>query len=283
MKLAELANNSLRTISPTDSIDQAMRTMSDNHIHHLPVVEDSKLVGILSDRDLLAACGHGPDESHPSLAVAQDGTPLCVGDVMTSEVKTLTQSDTVVVAGKLMMEEKIHCVPLLLGERVVGIVTETDLLKLYVDHPTRYLGHKVLDPEAAWRRQPVSIFMRRRHIATAKPGETPVAVFTRMQEKRVRHLLVLHNDKVVGLVSDSDVRRAVQLAKPRTDDAPHATNVAGIMTRKLETIAVSSTLEETADHMLRDSIGALPVMEETRLVGLITETDLLRALIAAWP
>lgn len=283
MKLAEITKNSLWTVEPTDTLDQAMYLMADNRIHHLPVVEDRKLVGILSDRDLLAVFGKSPDEIPTYFTgPAKSNSSLVVADVMTTDVKTMTPSDTIKDAGKLMIDKRIHSIPLILGERVTGIITETDLLNLFVDNATRYIGHKVLDPNAKWRRQPVAMFMRRRNLVATKSSETPLAAFHKMRAHNVRHLLVLHHGKIVGLVSDSDIRRVLQTDKPRADNAPEASTVAKIMTRNLKTVELSASLEDAARHMLKDSIGALPVLGQEKLVGLVTETDLLRALVTAW-
>lgn len=106
-----------------------------------------------------------------------------------------------------------------------------------------------------------------------------------MQRRRIRHLPVRDRGKLVGIISDRDVR----LAFP----APAADMELGerravwerlrawqIMSRVLVTVAADVPMERAARTLLRYRIGGLPVMADGRLVGIITETDFLRAFVA---
>ncbi len=106
-----------------------------------------------------------------------------------------------------------------------------------------------------------------------------------MQRRRIRHLPVRDRGKLVGIISDRDVR----LAFP----APAADMGVGerralwerlrawqIMSRAVVTVAPDVPMERAARALLRYKIGGLPVMAGGRPVGIITETDFLRAFVA---
>jgi acetoin utilization protein AcuB len=95
--------------------------MRDHRFRHLPVVVDGRLIGILSERDLR------PVLLSPGLA------PAAVREVMSENPTTVTPDASVEDAASLLVVKKIGCLPVLEGERLVGIVTETDLLAVLVE------------------------------------------------------------------------------------------------------------------------------------------------------
>ncbi|MGH7320912.1 MAG: CBS and ACT domain-containing protein [Candidatus Rokuibacteriota bacterium] len=111
----------LVTISPQESIRQAYQLMRDHRFRHLPVVSQSRLVGILSDRDLRPAL------LSPALAEAT------VGELMSEDLTTIAPDTSVEDAASQLVVKKIGCLPVVEGHRLVGIVTETDLLAVLVE------------------------------------------------------------------------------------------------------------------------------------------------------
>jgi acetoin utilization protein AcuB len=96
-----------------------------------------------------------------------------------------------------------------------------------------------------------------------------------LQEGRFRHLPVVAGDELVGMVSDRDL----QLAIARVDGETAAAGTVGaIMWRGVATTTPETPVEEASRLMLEYKIGALPVMEDERLVGIVTESDLFRML-----
>ena len=104
-----------------------------------------------------------------------------------------------------------------------------------------------------------------------------------MQRKRIRHLPVMEGERLVGIVTDRDIR--LTLPSPATSLSVWEVNylltkltVEQVMTRSVITIGPDRQTQEAVRLMLEHKIGALPVTEEGRVVGIITETDLLHAL-----
>lgn len=118
-----------KTVSPDTPLSAAARILREHRFHHLPVVEGERLVGILSDTDLrnasLAATpvegGGGPPGDRP------------VREAMRTEVWSVTPEDAVEDALLILAREKFGALPVLSGDRLVGIITRADLLNAFVD------------------------------------------------------------------------------------------------------------------------------------------------------
>ncbi len=131
MKAAGAMTRQVICIKPTDPLNAAHALMNEWGIRHLPVLEHGRLVGILSDRDVLmraaADPAHGPGGALrvPAVEVAQ---------AMTTHPITCRPASSVSYVAGLMVEYKIDSVPVTDAEgRLVGLVTSTDLLQLLRD------------------------------------------------------------------------------------------------------------------------------------------------------
>jgi acetoin utilization protein AcuB len=120
MIIKEIMKSGPTSISPETKLGDAYSIMQEQNIRHLPVVEDNRLVGIVTDRDLrlstsrLAKHPFGPEEA--------------VKNIMNYPVKTTHPSDPIESAAQLMRELKIGCLPVVEEGLLVGIVTITDML-----------------------------------------------------------------------------------------------------------------------------------------------------------
>lgn len=118
MRVTEVMTKGVHTVSPDTQTADAWEFMRRKGIHHLVVMADSKVTGVLSDRDAGGRNG-----------VSVRATSR-VGDLMTSPVVTLDPHATVRKAANLMRGRTIGCVPVVDRERLVGILTVSDLLAL---------------------------------------------------------------------------------------------------------------------------------------------------------
>ena len=108
--------------------------------------------------------------------------------------------------------------------------------------------------------------------------------FWLMLDHKVRRLPVMDNGRLVGIVTVEDLRRAqpptgVGLDLVKITDVLSRMNVRQVMTKNPRAIAAEAPLIEAARMMLEHEISALPVMEHGELVGIITESDIFRALV----
>ena len=116
------------TLASSDVLDLASDIMNLGRVRHLPVLENDKLVGILSQRDLfhsalVTALGLGPKQSRELLR------GLRIREVMSAPVITVAPNGDIKAAARTMLEKKIGCLPVIENERLVGLVTESDILR----------------------------------------------------------------------------------------------------------------------------------------------------------
>lgn len=123
-------------------------------------------------------------------------------------------------------------------------------------------------------------------VLTVAPDDEVDRVFFLIHFEKVRHLPVVERGKVVGIVSDRDLhkalgprgkRRSVQGSKATLSIIPR--KVRHIMRRGVITVSPRTEAAEAAALMAKRKIGALPVVQKDKLVGIITATDLLAAFV----
>lgn len=118
MRLQDIMNRAVETVSPKDSVVFANELMWRKRFHHLVVMDDGKVVGILSDNDL------GGDQAQ------QIPDNQRVADIMTANTVTGDPTMTVDRAINIFRERHLHCLPILEQGRLVGIVTASDIKSL---------------------------------------------------------------------------------------------------------------------------------------------------------
>lgn len=119
-----------KTVSPDDPLSVAAGILREHRFHHLPVVEGGRLVGILSDTDLRnASYAASPAEGEKGGAAGDRP----VREAMRTEVWSVTPDDSVEDALLILSREKFGALPVLSGDRLVGIITRADLLNAFVD------------------------------------------------------------------------------------------------------------------------------------------------------
>jgi CBS domain-containing protein len=123
-----------------------------------------------------------------------------------------------------------------------------------------------------------------RKLITVAPDDSVEAAVQLLRQRGVRHLLVMRKEKLVGILSDRDLKRAMDPGKPKKK----MLNIGGlffllepifvreIMTPDPVTVGPDLSAQEAASIMVAKRFGALPVMKERRTLGIVTETDLLR-------
>ena len=106
---------------------------------------------------------------------------------------------------------------------------------------------------------------------TVAPGETLAAARAKMQAGHFRRLPVVKDEKLAGMLTDRDVRQHL--------GHEERTRVTAAMTEDPITVTPATTLEDAAQLLLERQIGGLPVVEDGKLVGIITTSDILTAFL----
>ena len=127
----DIMSAEVTTLGRNDTLLLAKDIMNLGRIRHFPVVEDDEVVGIVSQRDLYRA-SLGTVMQYGEKAQRAFLESVAVKEVMADPI-AIGPDATVRDAARLMLEHKIGCLPVLEDSRLVGIVTETDMLQVVVD------------------------------------------------------------------------------------------------------------------------------------------------------
>jgi CBS domain-containing protein len=133
MTVRELMCDKVATVARRDTVEIADGVMTMGRIRHLPVVDGSEVVGVLSQRDLFrsalgAALAFGIQRPQELMRMLE------VGDVMTTPAVTIEPEALVQDAARAMEEKRIGCLPVVEKGRLVGILTDTDILRYATNH-----------------------------------------------------------------------------------------------------------------------------------------------------
>ncbi|MBI5652299.1 MAG: CBS domain-containing protein [Chloroflexi bacterium] len=120
------------TIDPQTTLPEANRLMKECGIRRLPVVDNGRLVGIVTLGDVREAspsCATSLSIYELNYLIAR----LTVGHIMTREPITIAPDSSIEAAARLMLEHKVSSLPVVDGTKVVGIITESDIFRLLVN------------------------------------------------------------------------------------------------------------------------------------------------------
>ncbi|MDM8526964.1 CBS domain-containing protein [Anaerolineales bacterium HSG24] len=119
---------------------------------------------------------------------------------------------------------------------------------------------------------------------TVIPPQTPLTtIHALMLHEHIRHLPVMVDNKLIGIVSKGDMRSAVSWSLSDEQVGTLKLNAEEIMTPDPVTISPTATIGEAANLMLKRKISGLPVVtEQGRIIGIITEADIFRMVVEAW-
>jgi acetoin utilization protein AcuB len=121
------------TIGAQSTITEALRVMRGNQVRRLPVLdEQGELIGIVSEKDLLYA-SPSPATSLSIYEMHDLLSRLKVSELMTTELITVTPDTLLEEAARIMADNKIGGLPVVEGRRLVGIITETDIFKVFLE------------------------------------------------------------------------------------------------------------------------------------------------------
>jgi len=129
--VSECMTHFVLSVSPYDSLSRAWEHMMTNSIRRLPVVDEGRLVGIITQTDILNAKPADPDHRMALADVARELDTLIVSTAMTRNPISIYDNDTVGHAAELMLEHKIGGLPVIDAEgALVGLITESNLFRL---------------------------------------------------------------------------------------------------------------------------------------------------------
>lgn len=273
MKAKDIMQVRVISASSKTSLAEARRLMRANRIRHLPVVSDGHLVGIVTDRDIRNA-SPSPATTLTRGEVNYQLENISVESCMTKEVLTIGPEENLVQGGQRIVSGKLGSLPVVDGGQLVGIITETDLLKNFL---------AAASPAAEL--MTVNDYMQKSPY-TLGCDELVLTAYHLMHDKHIRHLPIVASDgKLIGILSDRDIRQAGASSEPHMAEHEltyliQKMTIDDIMTTRLYTVCKNTAVADAGQLLLENKIGCLPVIDPDRkLEGILTVTDLLKAFI----
>lgn len=200
-----------------------------------------------------------PDTASPERGCAERRR-LCVSDIMSTEVVTVAESETVFSAAAKMSEYRVSCVLVVGAEGLAGILTEKDVLK------------GVAQPDTDFRR--LRVCQQMSHPPQVVPADASLLQAGSIMEARgIKRLPVVRDGQLVGIVTQTDITRGlISMSALRY--------VRDIMTHHVATLDAEATADEAARLMSTRDISCLAILHRQQVAGVLTEKDLLRRVVA---
>src|SRR5512137_14769 len=272
-EIMAIATHDVISVPPTQSIIGAVEIMTKCGFRRLPVTDPGtkKLRGIITSGDVINFMGGG--DKYKLVQVRHGGNLLAavnesVRTIMTQQTTTLPHDSRIRDAVDIIVGKKIGGLPIIDADGVLnGIVTERDVLQ-------------VLGAERSTLKVEDVMSTSLRVTAPDCPIETVSHDMTRY---KFRRLPVVSDDVLYGMVTATDIMQYLGSREVFTRlTTGNATDVMGLPVRTLVTANLFTTtpmqsINLAAREMLDKNVGALPVIESSRLIGLVTEFDLVRA------
>jgi len=263
------------TVEPECPLDDAIRLFEQCGFRHLPVMDDEVLVGMVSDRDLSLATGWVLTDYRKT---EDSKGPEIVREIMRSPVLSLSTLDTPEDAAALIVGKRIGAVPIMNGKKLAGIVTETNLLKAFRDeHLSTDLGEDngiTVDQ------------MMTKEVDSLGPDQFMEDALELCVAKGYRHVPIVESGRVIGMISDRDLRFGLGQEMVSDMSAQESgrleiarTPLSALMAVDVISVDSRCTLRQAIDVMLQHHFGALPVVNGSRLVGILTQTDVLKHVV----
>jgi acetoin utilization protein AcuB len=266
MQLRDVMRPGAFTIEDTDWLGNAYTAMNRSRIRHLPVTHGGKLVGMLTERDVLAA---------RTRCDSADWWTVPVSRAMCTPVQTAGPDDALGEAAGRMAHARIGALPIVERGKLLGLVTATDVLDAEVRSSMAPAPRTLATAADAMTPYPLTVS------PTALLADAAALMF----ERHVRHLPVVdHGGTITGMLSERDVRTAIgdpiQFLESRSTTAAQYL-VRDVMTHPAETVLFDQPLLEVARRFADERIGALPVVDRFgAVIGILSYVDALRVLSA---
>jgi CBS domain-containing protein len=272
-EIMAIATQDVISVPPTQSIIGAVEIMTKCGFRRLPVTDagTKKLRGIITSGDVINFMGGG--DKYKLVQVRHGGNLLAavnesVRTIMTQQITTLAHDSRIRDAVDIIVQKKIGGLPIIDDDGVLnGIVTERDVLRVLGAERSTLTVEDVMSSS----------------LRVTSPDCTIANVARDMIQYRFRRLPVVSDDVLYGMVTATDIMK--YLGSREVFSLLTTGNVAEVMGLPVRTLIAGDlftttpmqSINQAAREMLTRNIGALPVIEGSRLIGLVTEFDLVRA------
>lgn len=267
------------TVTQNMTFLEAREVLLKHHVGRLPVLDSNKKpVGIITEKDFVRA-------------IYKTGTKtidkILVKDFMSKNLIVVKKSDTIYDCAHLMRVNKISSVLVLDNDNLAGIITKTDLASVFLTQSVGLLlVSEIMTPK----------------VITVMPADSLLLVENLLVKHRISRIVVQRNKKPVGIITNRDFLPAKmprwirEFADPKEVERyrldPHADEfkmnqlsyilsfrAEDIMTPNPVTVNYNDDVSAAVLIMIRNGISGLPVLKKSLLCGIITKSDVVRAII----
>ncbi|PKL56475.1 MAG: histidine kinase [Methanomicrobiales archaeon HGW-Methanomicrobiales-6] len=272
-EIMAIATRDVVTAQRTTTIMQAVEIMTRAGFRRLPIVDAGThhLRGIVTVSDIINFMGGG--DKFNLVQVKHGGNFLAaineeLREIMTPHLVTMPITGSIGDAIDIIINKNVGGIPITDAEGgLKGIVTERDVMKVLT---TEHSGRRAED-------------IMKSSVRVTSP-DTPIGnVCREMVKCRFRRLPVVVDDVLCGIVTATDIMSYLGKGKafeqPTTGDSAEVMGapVRSLLSGELHTTTPDRNIHDVALEMIRRRVGAFPVIEDSRLVGLVTEYDLVKA------
>jgi CBS domain-containing protein len=258
MKVKEIMTTKIITVDKDDSLKLVLDLMKKYDITKIPVTEEKKFFGLVTDNVIAYKLG-----SIRKRAIT--ASRLHASSVTEKEVAVISPEEEVKNILKSVGEPGPTMLPVVEKEKLIGVVTKADLLPLVTN-----------------KNQLHSIMQKK--VYTVSLDDRVIHARRIMITNNIARLPVLEEKKLVGIISDVEIALAFASLKKSFSLGKQKHHLDELLVKDVMRTPVvwsnpSISISDAAQLMLKQNVGALPLLENDKLVGMVTRTDLLKTIV----
>jgi len=248
LEVGDIMTEDIATVCPGSSVVSAAKIMSDKNISCIVVSDNGNISGIITETDLLKK----------GVAEGNDFRKMTVEQIMSSPVHSVQRNLSVLETGQIMENREIRRLIVLEKERLVGIITQTDIVRVLTSYGTWKDVSEIMTSDVAV-------------IASSVTVKEAVEV---MASEDISCVVAMDNNAVAGIFTERDLLKRV-IAMKRD---PAQTILKNVMSSPVVSVPVNYSIPSASKAMEKMRIRRVVVMEDEILQGVITQTDILKAM-----
>jgi CBS domain-containing protein len=247
LRVKDVMNQDVITARPGETIFSAAKRMCTHHVSCVVVVDENAVMGVFTQKDLLRG-----------IAQEQEGyCQLPVAERMSSPTVVASPDLPVLEAGRILKSKQIKHLPVAAEQRLVGIVTQTDITRGLIYLTPLQRVSEVMSP----------------NIATVGLEATVADAARSMWSHNISCVVVMQQNEAVGIITQNDiVTRVISLQKN-----PTRTPVVDVMSSPILPIPPNYSVFTASRMMHQMHIHRFVVQDEERVCGIVSQTDILQA------
>ena len=265
MQIKNLMSEDLITVDKDQKLSDGLKLLSKHDISRLPVINtnsdnETELVGIISERDVADKLGSSKYENMPA-------SRLHISSVMVKDVISVAETMDLAEVANLMLDKGIGSVPIVSSENmIIGIVSKADFVTLAVGKAFDKITVKEIMSDG---------------IKFVSSQERLVHARRIMIDSHVGRLPVIDDDELVGMMTSKDVMKAFINFRKNVPEKYQKTQIKEILVEEVMSnnplsISKETSISEVANIMMDTGYNGLPIVEDDKVIGIVTQTDILR-------